>query len=77
MVQVVQATVYKAGGRRWFTKKAALRAEAKQIYRKRYPCECDGPVHEEGYPGYGCPHHGEHQEKFVRRVARLLKEAHP
>jgi len=71
------ATVYRAGGRRWFTKKGAARAEARALYRNRHPCECELPsgFGAGSYPGYVCEYHGERQEKFVSRVARLILRA--
>ena len=69
------ATVYHGGGRRWLTRKAAERAEAKRLYRERFPCECEAgePLHGDG--GERCGYHDDHHAKFVRRVARLIKAA--
>jgi len=66
MVKTEQATVYRGGGRRWFTKKAAARAEAARLYRSKYPCTCEPDL------GYACAHHTDHREKFVRRVMRWV-----
>lgn len=71
-VQTEQATVYRGGGRRWFTKKAAARAEAARLYRSRYPCTCEPADYSCQYPGYACAHHTDHREKFVRRVVKLV-----
>ena len=62
------ATVFRGGGRRYFTRKAAERAEAKAIIRKR--CECsDGDILSGDY-GYTCHYHND-PIKFERTV-RLL-----
>ncbi len=37
-IQPESATVYRGGGRRWFTKTAAERAEARKLLKTR--CEC-------------------------------------
>ena len=59
------ATVWRGGGRRWFTKKAACRAEANALMRKR--CECDPG--DEVTPGYACHYH---DEKNYRRIHERL-----
>lgn len=42
-VEKSQAVVYHGGGRRWFTLKAACRAEAKKTLKTR--CECEHMDH--------------------------------
>lgn len=46
MIQIETATVYRGGGRRWFSKKAAIRAEANKAYQARVKdkqrCGCGG-----------------------------------
>jgi hypothetical protein len=65
------ATVYRGGGRRWFSVKAACRAEARA--RLKVDCECDYVDHE----GYGrehlhCSRHDpDRYPKIVRRLTRL------
>lgn len=77
-VQVETAKVYRGGGRRWFSLKAACNAEARSIMRaKDKPrCECDSPEYESGfqyYPGSTCNLH-EHDRymKRRRRLARII-----
>lgn len=81
MIPIETATVYRGGGRRWFSAKAAAKAEAAMHFRKRHPCECDDPDYSSAggyYPDYTCENHGEWRGKFIRRVARLLlKPAQP
>jgi hypothetical protein len=71
-VQTEQATVYRGGGRRWFTKRAAARAEAAKLYRKKYPCTCEKADYSGHYPGYACDNHTDHRERFVRRVMKWV-----
>lgn len=75
MVTTEQATVYRGGGRRWFSLESACRAEARAIIRKK--CDCDtadddiyGTIH------LTCNlHKPERYPKIVRRLARLVKHA--
>ena len=77
------ATVYRGGGRRWFSKKAAIKAEASKLYRQRFKprCECDkdtvGIDYTTGYFPETCYYHQDaFRTRFLRRVARLIsKEA--
>lgn len=80
-VVVETAKVYKVNGRRFFTKRAACRALAKQIINQR--CECE-PGDAEYYPGKGCGYPGmtcwyhkdrERLEKIIRRMARKIMHA--
>ena len=74
------AKVYKANGRRFFTKRAACRALAKQIINER--CECE-PDHRWGdgscdlTPGVTCWYHkdADRLEKIIRRMARIIMHA--
>ena len=66
------AIVYRGGGRRWFTKHAACRADARAKIRTR--CEC-----EKGdwfIPPYTCVYHSDMNRfrKIVRRLARLYEK---
>lgn len=68
------ATVYRGGGRRWFTRQAACRAEARAKIKER--CECDYCDHPE-MPGcptedFPCRYHdgSERAEKILRRLSR-------
>jgi hypothetical protein len=70
------ATVYRGGGRRWFTKKAACTAEARA--RLKADCGCDYCDHE----GYGrenlpCQYHdgSERADKILRRLAAIYYRA--
>ncbi len=78
-VTIEQATVYRGGRRRWFSLKAAIRAEAKAIHRARFhkDCECSdaepGPY---GAPGETCMfHEPSYFDRFTRRVGRLIERA--
>lgn len=73
------ATVYRGGGRRWFTKKSACRAEARA--RLKQDCACDYCDHPE-MPGAGredlpCQYHdgSERAAKILRRLARVYYAA--
>lgn len=60
------ARVYRGGGRRWFTLKAAARAEAKAKIRAR--CDCyDG---DEFTPSEPCHYHAD-PDRFVALVDRF------
>ena len=62
MITSESATVYRGGGRRWFTKSAAIHAEAKAAYNKAVKdkglCEC-GSTFIDGYGDIGdyCRYH--------------------
>lgn len=66
MISTEQATVYRGGGRRWFTLQAAQRAEARTIIKRR--CECCKGDHIT--PDYVCDYHDD-PVKFDR-MTRLL-----
>jgi len=70
------ATVYRGGGRRWFSLKAACRAEAKEKLRKN--CDCD--TFDAGCYGEGhitCAlHKPERYPKIVRRLTRIYMAAY-
>jgi hypothetical protein len=73
-IQTEQTTVYRGGGRRWFSKRAAAKAEARAMLYRRYPCECDDDDPAIGYPGVCCYVHAMdcfHYAKIIRRLARL------
>lgn len=76
MVTIEQATVYRGGGRRWFSLNAACRAEAKAIMKRK--CECDYVDHENyGRQELPCSlHHPDRYSKIVRRLARLVKASY-
>lgn len=77
MVTAEAATVYRGGGRRWFTLAAACRAQAKTKIKDN--CMCDYIDHE----GYGrqhlpCNYHdgSDHAEKVLRRLTRIYVKAY-
>lgn len=76
-----QATVYRGGGRRWFSLKAACNAEAAKLHRDRFKadCICCDDSYSERYgmePGETCQFHAaEFYARWRRRVARLLVKA--
>ena len=67
--------VYRAAGRRWFSKRAACRAAAREKINSR--CECEPPepgyTHGCGYPGMTCWYHkdAERYEKLVSKLAAV------
>ena len=69
---VESATVYRAGGRRYFTKSAALRQYAKTKFKAKHPCECEHPDPSSGYPGYNCGVHDVF-DKVMPRYLRWLR----
>lgn len=69
-----QATVFRGGGRRYFTKRAAYVAAARECVRK--VCECEPAEWDTGYPGMTCGYHTadeDYGERVVERLARLLQ----
>jgi hypothetical protein len=55
-IETSLAKVYHGNGRRWFTLKAAKRAEAWRILKENC-CDCDHIDTETGYPGNTCELH--------------------
>lgn len=74
VLSVETATVFRGGGRRYFTKKAALKSYANRRYRLKHPCECEQPDYGSGYPGYSCMACLA-REKVMVRYLRMLKKA--
>ena len=75
-----QATVYRGGGRRWFTLKGACSAEARAKIKER--CECDYCDHPE-MPGAGredllCQYHdgSVRATEILRRLTRVYMVAY-
>ena len=73
------ATVYRAGGRRYFTKRAACIAQARAKIKER--CECDYCDHPE-MPGcpteyLPCEYHDDSARaaKIMRRLTRIYMKA--
>jgi hypothetical protein len=71
VIAVEQATVYRAGGRRWFTKRAAIKAYAAAKFRAKHPCECEQADYGSGYPGFTCHVH-DVRDRVLPRYVRLL-----
>jgi hypothetical protein len=72
--EVEQATVYRANGRRFFSRTAAIRAYAKGRIREKHPCDCEGADYENGYPGYDCGCHAR-LDRVLPRFVRLIRKA--
>ena len=73
-VTIEQATVFKSGRRRYFTKASAYRAEAWGLISKKYPCLCEAEIPEDNYPGMVCDTHdgNDHYKKLAARLAGFL-----
>lgn len=69
MIKMEVRTVYRGGGRGWFTLQAAANAEARQAIKAR--CECDNG--DEVTPPETCEYHSdmERYTKIKRRLARM------
>jgi hypothetical protein len=65
-IEVQNATVFKAHGRRFFTKEAALNRCFWFRVREKYPCECEYET------GYNCGVH-KGNERFDKLHKRFLK----
>lgn len=65
------ATVYRGGGRRWFTRKAAVYAEAFAIIKRKHPSERSDPDCGGGFHWRDMPR----SEVLLRRVMRLVNQA--
>jgi hypothetical protein len=74
------ATVFRGGGRRWFTKASAINAEAKTYWRvvskQKARCDCDtrSPSMDEleGYGEYTCDLH-QYDNPVRKRYMRFAK----
>ena len=73
-IVVEQATVYRAGGRRWFTRSAAEKAYAAAKFRAKHRCECEHPDYSSGYSGYTCGVH-DLRDRVLPRYLRFLRRA--
>lgn len=68
---IEQATVYRAAGRRFFTRKSAIKAYASERLKERLgrcDCEHDGP---DGYWNI-CQGHSTHGQKLRQRYIRWM-----
>lgn len=79
-IHIETAKVYRAGGRRWFTKKAACRARAREIISERCDCEPNvrwGDGSCDVTSGWTCWYHKNPQrlEKAIRRMTRIIEKA--
>lgn len=73
-----QATVFRAGGRRYLTRTAAIMGYAKARFRAKHPCECEGADYADGYPGFTCHVHDLRDKvlpRYVRLIRRCLKRS--
>lgn len=80
MIRVETATVYRGGGRRWFSVWSACHAEAKALHKAHFRerCDCGSAEPEFGDAGSTCQYHEQaFYTRFVGRVARLLRRAMP
>lgn len=77
MVERMEATVYFSSvkGRRFFTKKAAIRAEARVIIARRYPTE--KAEYHEGFCSYPGFHWSElpRSEVMLRRLCKIIERS--
>ncbi len=75
-IEAVSARVFKGGGRRFFSRAAAYRAEAKARMFAQRPCDCDpGSPEHYGADGNACELHDMDTVRFARlrdRYARML-----
>lgn len=74
-VKTETATVYRGGGRRWFTKRAACNAAAKAKIKTR--CECETNDHGSmGLEYIACSYHVdlERFHRIVRRLAAIYRK---
>ena len=62
------ATVFRGGGRRWFTLRAACRAEAAALFKKH--CDCDYCDHE-GFGREHLPCRLHHPDRYPLIIKRL------
>lgn len=78
MIAVETAKVWRGGGRRWFSIKAAINAEARALHRKHFSERCYCSDHHPdpepfGTPGETCPfHEPAYYDRFTRRVRAIL-----
>lgn len=72
-IRIEKRTVYIGGNRAALSRAAAYRREARARIRAKYPCECEGPEHDIGYPGYRCEFHGEWLHVRTERLARFMR----
>ena len=75
-IDVIVCNVYKSNGRRYFTKNAAIRAEAIAIIKRKYPTEKG-----EFIEGYGYVDNGFHwsqlpnSSKLLKRLMKKIKQS--
>ncbi len=68
-VTVETATVYRGGGRRWFSRRAAVHAEAVAIIKRKHPTERFDSETGDGFHWTELPR----SEVLLRRVRRLVQ----
>ena len=78
IVETLTATVYKGGGKRYLTKRAAYYAAARAKINSRCDCEpCDYADYETGYMPVMCQWHEDRDrcEAVIQRLARWYQHA--
>ena len=81
-ITIETATVYRGGGRRWFTKSAAIHAEAKAAYNKSVKakglCECGSQfIHGYGEVNDYCRYHDRTEPvygRYIRYAEHCIKK---
>ena len=74
---VEQAQVYRAGGRRYFSRAAAIRRYAKEKFFTKHPCECEAADYADNYPGYNCGSHDAWEKvrpRYLRWILAVLRK---
>jgi hypothetical protein len=70
MITTEQATVYRGGGRRWFTLSGAVKAEAISIIKRKYPSVRMQCPEDDGFHWRSI----ERSNVLLRRVSRIVKQ---
>lgn len=76
MIGIETATVYRGGGRRWFSQRAAIKAEAIAIIKRKHPTEPSehdemGRCIDPGWHWTSLPR----SDVLLRRVCRMVRSA--
>lgn len=77
MIAVEQATVYRAGNRRYLTRSGAILGHARTQFFAKHPCECEQPDYASGYPGMTCDVHDAWERvkpRYLRWIRRCLRK---
>jgi hypothetical protein len=76
---VTTTTVYlAANGRRYLSRRSALRASARRWFFTKHPCDCEQPEFDPvglglTHDGFACLGHGMDPQRFARLVDRLVR----